>query len=254
MSKVARTVFLALLVATHGALAHTEGLFKQVDFEQRLGAVIPQDVRFVDDQGHAGALGSALGRAPVVLVLGYLDCPNLCATVLAGASEALVKSGLAAGQDYRALFVSIDPRDGPAKAAAKKAVYLPAGAAGAWTFLTGTRESIAALARSVGFRYVYDAEIDEYAHPAGFVVLAPDGRVSRYFFGVRYQPWELRLALSEAAGGRIGTLRDRLLLLCYHYDPQAGRYNFAIMNGLRAGSFLFLLAAGGWLWRKRREP
>lgn len=251
MSRLAQALLVALFV-TAPCAAHTPDLFKQVDFEQRLGQALPREASFVDDAGRRVHLSDELGRAPVVMVLGYLDCPNLCATVLAGASQALLKSGLRSGQDYRALFVSIDPRDDARKAAAKKAVYLPAGATRDWTFLTGTKPSIDAVAQAIGFRYAYDAKLDEYAHPAGFVVASPDGAVSRYFLGVGYQPWELRLALSEAGQGRIGSLRDRLLLLCYHYDPAAGRYNFAILSALRAGSLAFLAGCALFLWRRSK--
>lgn len=244
---------LALALAGAGsAQAHTEALFRQIDFEQHLDAPLPRGARFADESGRAAALSDYYGGAPLVLVLGYLDCPNLCSLVLAGAGEALAKTGLAPGADYRALFVSIHPGDTPAHAALKKAQYLPAAERDGWRFLTGDAASIAALARAAGFRYVYDKDIGEYAHPAGLVVVTPDGRISRYFFGVRFQPWQLRLALAEARQGRAGSLADRLLLLCYHYDPQAGRYSLAVMNGLRAASVLFLAAVGALIWRARK--
>jgi protein SCO1/2 len=249
---VAMLIVFAAVAANVGH-AHTEALFRQVDFEQHLDAALPRDARFLDEHGRAVTLSDYYGGAPLVVVLGYLDCPNLCSLVLVGAAEALAGTGLAPRQDYRALFVSIEPRDSPAQARAKRAEVLPGARGAGWHFLTGSAPSIAALARAVGFRYVYDAEIHEYAHPAGIVVMTPEGRISSYLFGVRFPPWQLRLALAQAASGRSGSLADRLLLLCFHYDPQAGRYNVAIMNGLRAGSLVFLVAGGIFLWRFRRS-
>src|SRR4051812_775965 len=178
VTRFSSLLFFALAALPLQGWAHTEDMFKHVDFEQRLGSTIPRATRFVDDTGRQESISDASAGAPLVLVLGYLDCPNLCATVLAGASEALLKSGLKPGSDYHAAFISIDPRDDASKAAARKVQFLPQAARPGWRFLTGSEASIDAVARAIGFRYVYDKSIDEYAHPAGFVVVDPQGKVS----------------------------------------------------------------------------
>ena len=221
--------FVALPASAH--LAHPERLA----WDPHPGASVPIDLRFGD------------ATAPVVLVLGYLRCPNLCDTTLAGVTEGLRMAGLRPGPDYRALFVSIDPRDTPALAAQTKAKRLPGDARGAWRFVTG---DTAAIARAAGFRYARDG--DEYAHPAGFVVLTPDGRVSRTFPGVRFDPDELRAALAEARRGERGPLARPLLLLCAHLDP-AGAHTTAILDALRAAGVLFLAGAAMFAWRAGRK-
>ena len=232
------------------AHAHTDapGAFR---FEQRLEAPLPLALQFTDETGRTGALGDRIKQVPLVMVLGYLRCPNLCATTLAGMTEALTRSGLRADRDYRALFVSIDPRDQPSDAAAAKTERIPPAQRAAWRFLTGTNASIAPLAQALGFHYSYDARRQEYAHPAGFVVVTPAGAIARYFPGVRFDPRELRSAQADAAQGRAGTFAGELLLLCHQLDP-AGRYTATILNALRAAIGLFLVVGAVFLWRMRR--
>ena len=229
-----RMLLLAALLVSRSASAHLAHP-EQLAWDQHPGASVPLDLRFADE------------KAPVVLVLGYLRCPNLCDTTLAGVTEGLRAAGLRPGPDYRALFVSIDPRDTPALAAETKAKRLPADARRAWRFVTGDE---AAVARAVGFRYAADG--DEYAHPAGFVVLTPSGTVSRYFPGVRFDPGELRSALADARLGASAPRASPLLLLCAHLDPN-GRHTAAIVDALRAAGVLFLAAAVLFVWRAGRR-
>lgn len=243
-------ILLGVCMPIYFAQAHTNTA-DAFRFEQRLEAPLPRELPFADESGRTTALGDRMNKAPLVLVLGYLHCPNLCATTLSGVMEALARSGLRPDQDYRALFVSIDPRDTPFDAAAAKAERIPQAQRAAWRFLTGSEASIRSLAQAVGFHYAYDARRREYAHPAGFVVVAPGGTIARYFPGVRFEPRALRSALADAAQGRAGTFASDLLLLCHQLDP-AGRYTATILNALRAAIALFLVAGAIFLWRMRR--
>lgn len=243
-------VLLGFCLCVTCAQAHMDapGVFR---FEQRLKAPLPRALQFTDETGRTEALGDRIKSVPLVLVLGYLRCPNLCATTLAGVAEALAGSGLRPDRDYRALFVSIDPRDKPSDAAAAKAERIPPAQRPAWRFLIGTETSIRPLAQAVGFHYSYDARRGEYAHPAGFVVVTPGGAIARYFPGVRFDSRELRIALADAAQGKAGTLARDLLLLCHRLDP-AGRHTAAILDTLRAAVGLFLVVAAIFLWRMHR--
>jgi len=195
----------------------------------------------------------------VVLVLAYYRCPLLCDLVLQGISGALRELGWTPGRDYLGLTVSIDPKDRPAAAHLKQTAVLQAiGQTGAraeagWPFLVGDEASIHALADSVGFRYAYDPQSEQFAHPAVAMVLTPDGRLSLYLYGVSFRLLDVRLALTEAARGRVGTIVDRLLLTCFRYDPSARRYGFYVSAVLKGGASLALLAVGAFLavlWRR----
>lgn len=223
-----------------------------VAFEQHLDAPLPRDAVFVDQAGQRVTFASELG-IPVVLVLGYPACRDLCPLTLEGVAQALDRGALEPGRDYRALFVSIDPRATADTLRAARTERLAAKDRDAWTFLAGDARSIDALADAVGFRYRRDAGHDDYAHPAGFVVATPDGRVARYFFGVRYDAGEVAAALRDAAGGVAARPTSPLLLLCYHFDPLTGRYTLTVLGVLRALGAAFLVAAALWAWRQRRD-
>jgi protein SCO1/2 len=227
--------------------AHPE---QGVGFDQHLDARLPAGLRFTDEHGGTVTLGRALGGKPAVLVLGYLECRDLCPMTLMGVTEALSASGLGP-RDYRAVFVDIDPREKPAALAARRQ-RIEAGDRPAWEFLAGDTASVANIARAVGFRYRYDSGHGIYAHPAGFVVATPEGRISRYFFGVRYDPGELATALRDAGQGETGRLAQRLVLLCYHFDPLTGRYTLTVLGVLRAVIAVFLGLALAWAWRQWR--
>ena len=193
--------------------------------QTKLNNQVPLDLTFVDEAGKDVTLGQYFGKRPVVLALVYFNCPMLCSLVQSALGGTLELLRLKAGQDFDVLVVSINPGETPAQAADAKATmmkqYRQPGAAGGLHFLTGREASIKALADAVGFRYTYDPAIAQYAHPAAITVLTPEARVSRYLFGIDYGATDLRLTIVDAAGGRIGTVVDRTLLYCYHYDRRA---------------------------------
>jgi protein SCO1/2 len=204
-------------------------------------------------------LGSLFGHRPVVLALVYYECPMLCTEVLNGLVSALQTISFNAGNEFDIVVVSFDPGETPALAAQKKALYVKRyGRPGAETgmhFLTGREDAIHALTSAVGFKYQYDPSTDQFAHTAVLTVLTPAGRVSRYLYGIEYQPRNLRLALVEAADGKIGTPVDKALLYCYHYDPETGKYGLAIMNLVRLGGIMTVAAAVSFIvLNLRRQP
>jgi protein SCO1/2 len=231
---------------------------REVGFDQRLDERVPLDVEFRDDRGRVVQLGEYFGRKPVVLAFVYYDCPMLCTMVLSAITSTLSVLSLDPGKDFELVMVSFDPRETPELAARKKAEYLrrydrPDAAAG-WQFLTGDPPSIERLTRAAGFRYTWDEETQQFAHPAGIVVLTPDGRLARYLFGLEYGPRDLRLALVEASEGRIGTVVDAALLYCYHYDPMTGRYGLVVMRVLRVAGVATVLLLGTFIFvMVRRE-
>jgi protein SCO1/2 len=236
-------------------------ILKDVRIDQRLDAQIPLDLPFVDENGRDVRIGDYFGKRPVVLALVYYECPMLCTLVLNGLTGSLEGINFDAGREFDVVAVSFDPGETPALAAEKKKLYLGrygrSGAAEGWHFLTGRKDAIDRLTDAVGFHYVYDPAIDQFAHPAAITVLTPAGRVSRYLYGIEYAPRDLRLALVEAASGKIGSLVDQALLYCYHYDPLSGKYGVAIMNVIRLAGALTVLALGGFivltLRRERRQ-
>jgi protein SCO1/2 len=237
------------------ALRAPPDLRARVGFDQRLGALVPLDPVFRDATGRRVRLGGLFDGHPVLLILGYYGCPNLCGAVLDGVARSLGATGLHTGRDVEVIDVSIDPAETPALAALKQAAYAkrhPAAGIAHWHFLTGPAVSSRALADAVGFRYYRDPRNGQYAHAAGIVLLTPRGEVSRYLFGVAYAPRALRLGLVDASGGRIGSLVDRLLLLCCAYDASTGRYSLLIGRLLAAACVATLLLLGLLLWRLER--
>jgi protein SCO1/2 len=248
---------LAIAIAATGH-AELPPALREVGIDQRLDEQVPLDLVFRDEHGTPGPLRRHFRGKPVILSLVYYECPMLCTLVLNGLVSALGVLSFDVGREFEVVTVSFDPAETPALAAAKKDSYLQryrrAGASEGWHFLTGDAVAIAQLARSVGFRYTYDSERKQFAHAAGIVLLTPEGRIARYFFGVEYAPRDLRLGLVEATQNRIGTVVDQLLLFCFHYDPSSGRYSAATMNLIRAGSAITaLLLAGFVITMLRRE-
>jgi protein SCO1/2 len=229
----------------------TPGVLQEIGFDQRLGETVPLDLAFADEAGQAVRLSDYFGKKPVVLSLVYYECPMLCTLSLNGLAGALEVLSFVPGQEFEVVTLSFDPTETPVLAAAKKKAYLSRykrpGAHAGWHFLTGRKESVEALTRAVGFRYVWDEATKQFAHPAGLLVLTPEGRISRYLFGVEYAPKDLRLALVDAAGGRIGNPVDQLLLYCYQYDPRAGRYSASILNLVRLLGALTVLGLGAFI-------
>jgi protein SCO1 len=232
----------------------------RIGYDQRLGARLPLDLPFRDEAGRAVRLGDYFGRRPAVLVLAYFRCPMLCDVVLAGLASSLKVLAFDAGRQFDVVVVSFDPKDTPALAAATKqkalARYGHPGAAAGWHFLTGAQESISAVTRAVGFRYAYDPRLDQFAHAAGIVITTPEGRLSRYLYGIEYPPRDVRLSLIESADHRIGSPVDQLLLYCFHYDPATGRYSAMILNVLRLAAAATLAGLVVMIvllrWRERR--
>jgi protein SCO1/2 len=229
-----------------------------VGYAQRLGEQVPADLAFVDETGKAVRLGDYFGPRPVVLALAYYECPMLCTQVLSGMTAGLKGLQFDAGQQFDVVVVSIDPGEGPALAAQKKAAYLAhydrEQTAGAWHFLTGRKAEIDRLAQAVGFSYTYDEKTDQYAHAAGLSILTPDGKVARYLFGIDFAPRDLRLGIVEATDRKIATPIDSVLLYCYHYDPAAGKYGLMAMKLVRTAGVAFVLAmVVGFVVLRRRE-
>ena len=237
---------------------------ENVGIDEKTDAALPLERTFTDEDGREVSLGRYFrtGR-PVILTLNYYRCPMLCTLELNGLTDALRGLSWAPGDRFDVVTVSIDPREMPPLALEKKRTYLAAlnrpGAEGGWHFLTGSAASIEALTSAVGFRYAYDADTDQFGHAAAIVLATPEGRVSRYLYGVQYDPSTLRLALLEASKGRIGSALDRFILYCYHYDPNQGRYALAAETIMRLGGTLAVLALGAtlsglWLreWRLHR--
>ena len=254
-------VFLSL--ASWAAPAHAQPvqlLPKQlvgVEIEQHLDAQVPLDLAFRDEAGKTVRLADLVQSRPVVLNLVYYRCPMLCTLVVNGLLSSFRALPFTVGREFDVITVSIDPREGPELAAAKKKNVLDdygrPGAESGWHFLTGDETSVRRLADSVGFSYTYDAESDTFAHAAGVMILTPHGRVSRYLFGVEYAPKDMRLSLVEASNNKIGTVADQILLFCYHYDPSTGRYSVAALNLVRAGGILTVAALGAFIllaWRR----
>jgi protein SCO1/2 len=226
----------------------TPAILDKVGIAQNLNAQIPPDLAFRDETGKSVRLGDFFGQKPIVLSLVYFDCPALCTEVLNGELRTMKAISLDLGKDFDAVTVSFEPKDTPALAEAKRDVYIGQygrpGAADHWHFLTGDQQSIDALTNAAGFHYAYDSSIRQYAHAAAILVLTPDGRIDRYFYGVVYPARDLRLGLVEASEGKIGTVTDHALLYCYQYDPMTGKYGVVVMNVLRvAGGLTVLLLA-----------
>ena len=229
-----------------------------VSFKQRLNTQLPLDARFKDETGRDVTLGQYFdGQRPVVLAFVYYSCPMLCTQIMNGVSRAVKVLPFSAGKDFDVVFVSFDPRDRFETAAAKKTALMNywslQNQSGAWHFLTGEEPEIKRVTTAAGFFFMWDEKTQQYAHLSGVLVLTPDGHLSRYFYGVEYSPKELRLALVESGQGRIGSLVDEVLLFCYHYDPASGRYGAVVMNLVRAGGVMTVLALGGFILFMRRQ-
>ncbi|HET6432787.1 SCO family protein [Dyella sp.] len=243
-------------VAAGSAPVPPPDLTRKVGFDQRLGAPLPMQAMFTDSHGRSARLGEWIGGRPTVLAMGYFHCPNLCDAVLQGMAHAVRGTGLQPGRDMNVLFVSIDPREQRSDAVTSRRMLekmSPEAQPGRWHFLRGQPAAIDALAAASGYRYLYDASIDQYAHAAGIVVSTGAGRVAQYFFGVRYPPRSLRLALVDASHGAVGNVVDQLVLLCCGYDPSTGRYSLLIGRVMRWLGVGFALALGLGLFMALRR-
>jgi protein SCO1/2 len=232
-----------------------------VGIEPKLGARVPVNLPFKNESWKLVSLGQCMAGKPTVLVLAYYRCPMLCTEVLNGLLRSLKAVPDDVGNTFNAVVVSFDPREKPPLAGLKKAAYTEQydrpGTEQGWHFLTGESLAIEALTGAVGFGYQYDPDTQQYAHGSGLFVLAPDGTIARYLPGIRFEPRDLRLALAEASEGKVSSTTDRVLLLCYRYDPVSGKYTPAVLNIVRLASALsiaFIAALVGLLsWRGRRD-
>jgi protein SCO1/2 len=247
-SALVAAIILALAAGPLCAQTTLPPVLREVGFDQRRGDEVPLELVFRDEAGRPVRLGEYFHGKPVILVLAYYRCPMLCTQVLNGLVQALMDVTLEPGKDFEIVTVSFDPRETPELAAAKKDTYVRrygrAGAEEGWHFLTGDTEPIRQLTEAAGFHYTYDARNDQFAHASGILVLTPAGRISRYFYDIRYSPRDLRLGLVEASDNRIGSKVDQILLFCFHYDPEEGKYGLVVMNFIRLGGLVTVVSLG----------
>lgn len=228
-----------------------------IGLDQRLNAQVPLDAQFRDEAGRTVQLREYLGHRPAILALVYYRCTMLCSYILNGIVEGLRPLSLRPGRDFDVIAISIDPSEGPELAAGKRDHYARSYSSkygtNGWHFLTGDDTNIHKVANAVGFHYRWDPKTKMFLHLSGIMILTPQGKASRYFYGVQYQPKDLELGLVEASNDRIGSVADQVLLFCYHYDASTGKYSAAVFNLLRASAALVLLLLAGaltLLWRR----
>lgn len=254
-------LLMAVAVAFGQAVQDSPDFSSKINVVEHLGDTIPLDLPFVNTQGDTVPLGSFFkGDIPVILLLHYSDCPMLCSLVLNGTSKVIRQVDLTPGVDFRVVAASINPRETVQRAAQTEQRYrkeLPKGALPeTWSFLVGPQSSIDSLANALGFQYFYDKKHDQFAHPAVMHILSPDGHISRYLYGVDYNPRDVRLGLLEASEGKVGTTVDKIVLYCFHYDPDAEGYVVVAANVMRIGGAVTLVLLGvllGLLWARDRK-
>jgi protein SCO1/2 len=256
-------LFAACLCAPAQDLLNMKGTdrpnpLKDVGIDQKLDAQIPLDLPFRDDTGRDVKLGDYFGKKPVVLALVYYSCPMLCTQILNGMVSSLRVVTFNPGDEFEVVAVSFDARERPPLAAEKKQAMLKQygrlQTAKGWHFLTGDLASVKALTSAVGFRYTFDVHTNQFAHASAIMVLTPEGKLSKYYYGIEYSPKDLRLGLIEAAQNKIGTPADQILLFCYHWDPTTGKYTPIALGGLRLAGVATLLLMGGFFFVNfRRE-
>lgn len=219
-----------------------------VGMRQNLNQPIPADLTFTDDLGRTVRLGDYFGKRPIILNLVYFTCPMLCGEVLSGLENSLRMMKFDVGKEFDVITVSFDPHDTPEAAAKKKSEFLRRynrpGAEQGWHFLVGHQDAIDSLTRAAGFDYEYDPKTRQFAHTAAILILTPEGRVAQYYYGIEYPPKDLRLGLVEAGTGKIGNVVDALLLYCYHYDPEQGKYSATVLRVLRLAGVATMLFIG----------
>jgi protein SCO1/2 len=229
------------------------GALQGVGIDQKLDQQVPLELTFKDEAGRTVALSTYFRSGkPVILAPVYYRCPMLCTQILNGLAGSLKAVSLEPGKDFEIVAVSFDPKDTPETASSKRELYLRRygrpNTANGWHLLTGDAANIRALMDAVGYHYKYDAATDQFAHASGVMVLTGEGRVSRYFYGVEFQPRDVRLGLVEASQNRIGSPVDQILLFCYHYDPVTGKYGAVVMNLVRFAGAAFTLVCGVFLF------
>jgi protein SCO1 len=257
---VSGTIVRGQAVPSNTGIASTSmpAQLKNIGFDPQLNAQMPLDLPFVDENGSDVQLRDYFKQKPVVLAFVYYGCPMLCNQVEQGVVGSLRMLSFTPGRDYEVVFVSFDPRESADMAAQKKKSAMehfrrPETASG-WHFLTGTKDSIEVATKAANFRYSFDTKNNLFAHASGIMLLTPDGRISRYFYGVEYPGRDMRLGLVDASAGKIGTPVDRALLFCYQYDPSSATYSASILKIIRLGGILTVLCiVGGILIFRRRD-
>jgi protein SCO1/2 len=231
---------------------------RDVRIEQRLNEQVPLDLQFKDESGRTVELRQYInGKKPVVLSLVFYKCPMLCDQILVGLLGSLRAQSFDVGREFEVLTVSFDSRETPEIATEKKRSFIERyhrpGADAGWHFLTGDQENIRRLTDAVGFHFNYDEKTNQFAHAAGIMILTPEGKLSRYFYGTEYDGGNLRLGLIEASGNKIGSVVDQLLLYCYHYDPTTGRYGLVVIRMMQIGGIVTVIGIGMLLLILRRR-
>ncbi len=269
-SRIRKAVLVASLLMTSAALAQITNApdtrrakppgLEHVGIDQLLGEQVPLDLQFRDETGKTVKLADYFKSGkPVIVNLVYYQCPMLCGEVLQGMSAAVKVLKFTPGKEYEVVTVSIDPREGPDLAVAKKQSVMERlgrpGAEKGWHFLVGDQPNIDALAKSIGWHYQYDPKINQFAHAAGIVLVTPEGKIAQYYYGVEYSARDLRLGIIEASQNKVGSLADQVLLYCYHYDPRTGKYGAVVTNIVRLGGLVTVFLLGGFLIvMYRHEP
>jgi protein SCO1/2 len=248
---------IAMLLQSASAQTTKPSILNDVGIDQKLNSQVPADLQFRDEAGTSVRLGDYFGKRPMILVLVYFKCPMLCTMVLNDLNKVLGVMNMNVGEQFDILTVSFDPTETPDLAAKKKKAYVftyarPHAAEG-WHFLTGNQDSIKALTDSVGFRYAWDPKFQQFAHASGIMILTPDGKVSRYFYGVEYSATDLQNALTDAAGGKISTPAPQVLLYCFRYDPSTGHYSLIVTRAMQVGALMTMGSIGAfWMLMYRR--
>jgi protein SCO1 len=235
---------------------------KKVGIEQRLGEMLPLDAQFKDENGQIVRLGDYFGKGrPAIIALVYYECPMLCNQVLNGLTGSLKGVSFNAGKEFDVIAVSFDPKefDKPELAKNKKESYMGRygrpGTENGWHFLTGKQESIDAITKAAGFGYEWDEKSNQFAHGSAIMIATPDGKLSRYFYGIDYSPKDVKFGIMESAESKVGSVADELMLYCFHYDPSTGKYGFQILSALRMTAIATILGMGlmGFVfWRRNR--
>lgn len=231
---------------------------KHVAIDEHLGDTIPLDLTFRDEHDQPVVLQQYFtGEKPVILQLGYYRCPMLCDVISHGLLDSLKGISLESGRDFEVVFISIDPHETPALAALKKQNYLNeygrGGSVEGWHFLTGREEQIGQLAKAIGFNYKWVESVGQFSHPAAIFVCTPDGHLSRYLYGVKFEPKTLRLSMVEASNGKIGSAMDQIFLTCFQYDGHQGKYAFAALGLMRAGGILTIIVVVMGIYKMLRR-
>jgi protein SCO1/2 len=232
-------------------------ILKEIGIDQNLGAQVPLDAHFKDENGKDVTIQDYTGEKPIVLNLVYFGCPMLCGQVLNGLTRSLRALEMDPGKDFKILTISFDPREKPELAMEKKKNYLKEyrndNARDNWHWLTGSEDQIKKVTSAVGFRYVWDEKFQQFAHGSGIMVLTPDAKVSKYFYGIEYSPKDMRLGITEAGNGKVGSVADKVLLWCFHYDPTAGKYTMAVLRLIQVGGIITLAGLGTFLFLMFRK-